>query len=434
MKRKGYYQIDYPMLQESLCCGEYPNGFKAYVIQKKGFSKTFASIGTRYGSIDQRFSTDPNAAPTLVPDGIAHFLEHKLFEQEDGNVLQKYAALGASPNAYTSFDKTAYLFSCTDNFGACLDLLLDYVYKPYFTDENVEKEKGIIGQEIDMYADNPDWNGYFGFLKNMFSVSPVRLEIAGTKESIAQIDKELLYQCHGTFYHPSNMILVVVGNVTPEEVFSRVAATIGAVKTKPLKIKRFFDAEPKEPRVRQSEATFDVATPRFFAGFKDFPTGEPGHERALREIGMMILFELIMGKSTPLYERLYAEGLINASFSIEYTLEQHYAFSCFAGESKNPDEAIRMILAEIETIKQTGLDEVALARILKAYQGRNIRSLDSVESIAHRFLDQIFKECILFDYFGLYERVTLPYLEDLLRTHCNPDYFTVLKLRSKGTN
>ena len=428
MSEKGYYKIEYPVLSETLFCGEYPNGFKAYVIQKPGFSKTYATIATRYGSINNCFSTNKDPNPVSVPDGIAHFLEHKLFEQEDGNVLQKYAALGASPNAYTSFNKTAYLFSCTEQFGVCLDLLLDYVRNPYFTDENVEKEKGIIGQEIDMYADNPEWKGYFGFLKNLYENNPVRLEIAGTKESIAEIDKELLYLCHGTFYHPSNMIMVVVGNVNPDEVFSKIKATIGSVKTKPLKINRIFEAEPEEPHLKTSSEKFDVATPRFFAGFKDLPLLVAGHERALRDIGMAVLFDFMLGKSSPLYEKLYASGIINSTFSIEYTIEENYAFSCMAGESKDPDEAVKMIVEGIEEIKYSGIDQNTIERLLKAHKGKNLRSLDSVEHTAHSFLDLIFKECILFDYFDLYDRITVDYLETLLREHFNQQYFTVSKI------
>ncbi len=428
MSEKGYYKIEYPVLGETLFCGEYPNGFKGYVIQKPGFSKTYATIATRYGSINNCFSTNKDTNPVNVPDGIAHFLEHKLFEQEDGNVLQKYAALGASPNAYTSFNKTAYLFSCTDQFGACLDLLLDYVMNPYFTDENVEKEKGIIGQEIDMYADNPEWKGYFGFLKNLYKNNPVRLEIAGTKESIAEIDKGLLYLCHGTFYHPSNMIMVVVGNVDPDEVFSKIKSTIGSVKTKPLKINRIFETEPEEPNLKTSSEKFDVATPRFFAGFKDLPLTVAGHERALRDIGMTVLFDFMLGKSSPLYEKLYASGLINGTFSIEYTIEENYSFSCMAGESKDPDEAVRMIVEGIEEIKNSGIDQLTIERLLKAHKGKNLRSLDSVERIAHSFLDLIFKECILFDYFDLYDRITVDYLETLLREHFNHQYFTVSKI------
>jgi len=431
MSTDGYYKIDYPILGESLCCGEYPNGFKAYVIQKNGFSKTFASIGTHYGSINSSFLTKFDEKPVVVPDGIAHFLEHKLFEQADGNVLQKYAVLGASPNAYTTFAKTAYLFSCTDNFGSCLDLLLDFVRKPYFTDENVEKEKGIIEQEIDMYEDNAEFKGYFNFLKSMYKVNPVRLEIAGTKESIANITKELLLQCHATFYHPSNMIMVVVGNVDPDEVFSKIAATIGAEDTNPIEIKRITGEEPKALNSAYFEYWMEISTPRFFAGFKDFPKAFSGNEAAIRQIGMSVLLELIMGKSSPLYENLYSLGLINNTFSTEYNIEENYAYSCFGGESKDPDAAKRIIIDEIKRIKKDGFDQEALSRILKSFKGKSIRSLDSIERIASDFLTLNFKGCILFDYFGLYDKITVDYLKELVDEHFDEEFFCLTKILPK---
>ncbi|MEI6132961.1 MAG: pitrilysin family protein [Bacillota bacterium] len=423
-----FSKIDYPSFGETLFHKKYSNGFSAYFIKKKGFTKMFATIGTRYGSIDNCFSTSEETTPICVPDGIAHFLEHKLFEQKDSNVLQKFAALGANPNAYTSFDRTAYHFTCTENFYESFDILLEYVRNPYFTDDNVEKEKGIIAQEIDMYLDNPDWMGYFCFLRNLYQNHPIRLEIAGSKESIAKIDKELLYKCHNTFYNPSNMILVVAGDLEEDLVFSQIAKTIGSEESAPLKINRIIEKDSEVPFLKISKHKFDVGMPRFLAGYKESAGVVFGMDRAKREIGIKLLYSMILGRSSDLYEELYEEGLINGTISSEYMLEDDFSFSCISGDSIDAEKVVGKILQKIAMLKKNGLDNEVFQRVLKARKGRNLRSLDSVESFGGSFFKLIFNDCNLFEYFELYDKITIEYLEELLNNHFDESKFTLTKI------
>ncbi|WP_145614081.1 EF-P 5-aminopentanol modification-associated protein YfmH, partial [Bacillus licheniformis] len=214
--------IEFEQLKETLYYEKMPGGLDVYVLPKEGFNKTYAVFTTKYGSIDNQFVPLGKDEMVRVPDGIAHFLEHKLFEKEDGDVFQQFSRQGASANAFTSFTRTAYLFSSTSNVEENLETLVDFVQDPYFTEKTVEKEKGIIGQEINMYDDNPDWRLFFGLIENMYQEHPVRIDIAGTIESISHITKDLLYECYETFYHPSNMLLFVVGPVDPEAIIRQV--------------------------------------------------------------------------------------------------------------------------------------------------------------------------------------------------------------------
>ena len=215
-------KIEFKQLQEELYHEKLENGLEVYILPKKGFNKTFATFTTKYGSIDNHFVPLGSEEYIKVPDGIAHFLEHKLFEKEDGDVFQQFSKQGASANAFTSFTRTAYLFSSTSNVELNLDTLMDFVQEPYFSEKTVEKEKGIIGQEITMYDDNPDWRLYYGVIQNLYENHPVRIDIAGTVESISHINKDLLYECYGTFYHPSNMLLFVVGPVNVEQTMKQI--------------------------------------------------------------------------------------------------------------------------------------------------------------------------------------------------------------------
>lgn len=212
----------YETLHEELFYEKMDNGLDVYILPKKGFNKTYATFTTNYGSVDNQFVPLGKTEMKRVPDGIAHFLEHKLFEKEDGDVFQQFSKQGASANAFTTFTRTAYLFSSTDNVEKNLETLIDFVQSPYFSDKTVEKEKGIIGQEIRMYDDNPDWRVYFGAIESMYHNHPVKIDIAGTVESIAQITKELLYECYETFYHPSNMLLFVVGPVDEQKIMQQI--------------------------------------------------------------------------------------------------------------------------------------------------------------------------------------------------------------------
>ncbi|AUS98712.1 peptidase M16 [Clostridium thermosuccinogenes] len=412
--------IRFEKINEIMHMHEHSSGLKAFVIPKKGYSKKYATFATHYGSINNEFVVPGEKEAIRVPDGIAHFLEHKLFEQKDGSVMDKFSALGSSPNAYTSFNQTVYLFSCTEKFDENFQLLLNYVQNPYITDESVEKEKGIIGQEIQMYQDDPEWRVFFNLLQAFYRENPVRIDIAGTIESISQINKEVLYKCYNTFYHPSNMVILVVGDVDHEKVFEQVEESIKIKQEKP-EIKRIFPEEPDTVFKNYVEAKLAVATPIFQAGFRDNISEVKGIEALRREVAVKILLNMIMGRSSALYNELYNEGLINSTFDYDYTIEESYAYSMFGGESPDPEKVRDRIVQAIKDIQRNGLDRNSYDRIRKAMTGRFLKQLNSVERISHTFMSVYFKGVTIFDYFDVYDKITFEYVNSTFAEHFNLD-------------
>ncbi len=334
------------------------NGLRMYVIPKKGYARKYAVYATKYGSIDNEFRADNEKQPTKVPDGIAHFLEHKLFEEEKGNIFNEFSKLGAQPNAYTNFTTTAYLFYTTDNFLESLNLLLNFVSRPYFTDENVNKEKGIIAQEIRMYHDNPNWRVYFNLLKALYKNHPVRIDIAGTIESINSIDKDMLYKCYKTFYNPSNMVLAIVGDVDPDRVFKETEDIIKRLDLpSSTRIERLYPGEPYDVNKGRIQETMEVSTPLFAIGFKERNTGVKGKELMERDIITNICLDLLIGKSSRLYNKLYDQGLINETFEKGYSGQVEYGFSMIAGESSDPQRVVAAVMDEINLMNKEGLDD-----------------------------------------------------------------------------
>lgn len=412
--------IEYKNINETMHTFEHKSGLKCFVIPKKGYSKKFATFATHYGSINNQFIVPGDNEITTVPDGIAHFLEHKLFEQKDGSVMDKFSQLGSNPNAYTSFAQTAYLFSCTDKFEDNFNLLLDFVQNPYITEESVEKEKDIIGQEIRMYEDNPNWRVFFNLLDAFYEKNPVKIDIAGSIESISKINKDILYTCYNTFYHPSNMIIVVVGDVDAVKVFEQIDRSITASSSKP-EIKRIFPDEPDKVNKSYVEQKLAVAMPLFQMGYKDTGFSSKGMDSLMREVSVKILLEMIMGRSSKLYNKLYNEGLINNSFEFDYSIEETYAYSSFGGESRDPIKVKDMVLEEITSLQQTGLDMETYERIRRAHKGRFVKQLNSVERIAHHFVSVYFKEVNLFDYMEVYDKISFEYVNKIFKEHFTAD-------------
>ena len=308
---------------------EQESGLRVFVCPKKGYSSTYAIFGTAYGSVNNCFLFPGDPQPVEVPPGIAHFLEHKLFENEKEDAFVRYARTGASANAYTSFDKTCYLFSCSQNFEASLEILLDFVQTPYFTPETVQKEQGIIGQEIRMGLDDPERRVVWNLLAALYHSHPVRLDIAGSVESIARIDADLLYRCYRAYYRPENMALCIAGNVEPDSVFAAVDHLIrpAEVQGRPQSV---FPAEPQDVVTARTEQHFPVAVPLFQLGFK-----ERAEKRAdsRRMVETEILLELLASESSSLYRSLLDRGWINPSFGCEYFEGPGYAAVLFGGES-----------------------------------------------------------------------------------------------------
>ena len=385
---------------ESYVMAVHPSGLKIYILEKPQYNSAYAVFGTKYGSIDTCFSV--NGEKTQVPEGIAHFLEHKLFESEDGDAFTKYAATGAYANAYTSFDRTCYLFSCSDRFYDNLKILLDFVQSPYFTAETVQKEQGIIGQEIRMYDDSPEWRVMFNMLLAMYKNHPVRIDIAGTVESIAEIDDKLLYKCYNTFYNPSNMFICIAGNVNSEKVLSQIN---GAIKTnEPIEIERIGCDEPDAVSQSYVEQKLAVAQPLFCFGYKEV-LDKP--ERTVKEkIRTAILLEIIAGDASPLYKKLINEGLINDEFSTEYFTGNGYSAVIFEGESSNPQRVAEEIKAEVERLKTDGIDKKLFSAVRSGMYGEAVRAFNSVESIATRLVDCAMSDSGLFDELKYLKTVT----------------------------
>ncbi len=378
-------EITVPRTGETVFKGVHPTGLPIYVLPKAGYTSTYAVIATRYGSVDTTFQVD--GKPLTVPAGIAHYLEHKLFENEDCDAFQKYAATGASANAYTGFGQTAYLFSCTDNVEASLRILLDFVQDPYFTPENVEKERGIIGQEIRMCEDDPDRLAMFRVLQMLYKNHPVRIDIAGTVESIAKITPELLYDCYHTFYNLHNMALVVSGNITKELVEYVADETLKPAK--PFTLERQAVEEPTAVETHRSEDTMPISSPLFYIGFKE-PVAKGYLHNAEELMAAEVLLELLAGRGSALYTHLMEGGLINETFGSGYFEGSGYAAFLFSGETCDPDAVARALILEIDRVKREGIDQTRFTEERNALYGRLIAGLNDVENCGDWLLDDHF--------------------------------------------
>ncbi|GIN83633.1 peptidase M16 [Heyndrickxia sporothermodurans] len=425
-------KIAFEQLKETLYYEKMNNGLDVYLLPKEGFSKTFATFTTKYGSIDNDFVPINKDDFQRVPDGIAHFLEHKLFEKEDGDVFQQFSKQGASANAFTTFNRTAYLFSSTTNVEKNLETLIDMVQSPYFTEKTVEKEKGIIGQEITMYDDNPDWRLYFGIIENMYQNHPVKIDIAGTIESITPITDQLLYECYHTFYHPSNMLIFVVGPINPEQ-------TMELIRNNQLKkdykempeIKRRFEQEPSLVAEKKRVLRMNVQTPKCLVGVKACDVNQNGKEMLKNELTINILLDMLFGKSSENYFQLYNEGLIDETFSYDYTQENGFGFSMVGGDTEQPDllaDKLQKIMLEAKNGQH--LTEAALERTKKKKIGGFLRQLNSPDFIANQFTRYSFNEMNLFDVVPSLEDITFSDLKKSAEQFFAEDRMTVCQVVS----
>ncbi|GAF12941.1 peptidase [Bacillus sp. JCM 19046] len=425
--------IEFKQLEETLYYEQLDNGLDVYILPKKGFHKTFATFTTKYGSIDNAFVPLGQTEPVQVPDGIAHFLEHKMFESEEGDVFHTFGKQGASANAFTSFTRTAYLFSSTTNVNENVETLLDFVQHPYFTDETVEKEKGIIAQEITMYDDNPDWRAYFGTIENMYKSHPVKIDIAGTIPSINQITKEDLYTCYETFYHPNNMLLFIVGSVEPEEMMALVKKN-QAAKTfaEPTEIDRRVDDEGSRAHKANHEINMPIQTPKLFVGFKEKQPTRQGEELLKYELSINVLLDLMFGPSSEAHEELYDNGYIDDSFSFDFTAEKGFGFSIIGGDTQHPEELKQKIEETIQTFKQGALSAEDANRALKKKIGTFLRALNSPEFIANEFTRYRFNDMNLFDVLPVLESLEAKDLETVLHEHFLAEQQTVVTVKDEA--
>lgn len=396
-------EIKNELLNDSYFEIDHKSGFKIFVYPKENYSSAYAVFGTKYGSIDTCFRVEGNEEFTTVPEGIAHFLEHKLFESEELDAFARYAKTGASANAYTSFDKTCYLFQCSGNFEKSLEILLDFVSNPYFTEQTVQKEQGIIGQEIKMYQDEPGWESLFALLRAMYHNHPVKVDIAGTVESISHITAELLYECYETFYNPANMALAVVGNVTTEQVLEIADRMLKPKESK--KIERKFQIEPETVVQDTIVRNLAVSMPIFAIGYKEKITTPT---RTLKEtLESNILLDIIGGKTSQLYEEMLTDGLINTTFDIEYFEGFCYSAHIFNGESTEPEKVRERINNEIEKMKKQGVDKETFDRIKKKHYGGFIMNFNDIDSLANALIAGYFNGDGLYDQLEVLESITL---------------------------
>ena len=396
------------------------NGLVVMVVPKKNVTKKYMIWGTNYGSNDSQFIVPGEKEITTVPNGVAHFLEHKLFEQENGtNSLDVLTALGVDANAYTTNDHTAYLFQSTDNFYEAMDEFMNYVQHPYFTDENVEKEKGIIGQEIMMYDDYPDWRVYINTLNAMYYENPIKIDIIGTIETVNKIDKEILYKCYNTFYNPSNMLLVICGDFEPEKIIEEVKKRL-IDKKQAGEIKRIYPDEKEEIVQEKIEQKLSLSEPLYMIGIKDKPNDTASSEEKVKKhIAIQALLNLIFGRSSILYQRLYNEGSIYGLPSLDYEFGKTYSHILITGQSNNPEKVFQEFKKEVENFKNNGINKEDLERIKKMMYGDYVREYDDVADISRNILSDYFKGINSFDYLdeiqGINEDVLMQFLKEVFQ-------------------
>lgn len=405
-------------LRERLYEIDHSSGLKIFVMPKANYKSTYAVFGTKYGSIDTCFKRSDQKEYTRVPEGIAHFLEHKLFESEELDAFTRYAETGASANAFTSFDKTCYLFQCSDRFADSLKILLDFVTHPYFTKETVEKEQGIIGQEITMYYDVPGWMSTFNLLRCLYKNHPVRIDIAGTVESISQITDKLLYDCYHTFYNLNNMALAVVGNVTPEEVIKVCDEMLK--KSEDVTIERVFDEEPRDIVKSYEEYCLAVSMPVFSFGYKE-ACKTP--QRTVQEtVEMEILLEILAGETSNLYSSLFEKGLINSTFSKEYFTGNGYEAVIFEGESTDAKAVAQAIKEEVARLRKEGISDQAFESARRSLYGREIMSYNVTDDVANAVIGCYFAGYSIFDPLEVYKNVKKEDVEKLLSEKLDEKY------------
>lgn len=394
MNKTEYEQINETLYHEVL-----PNGLTVYLLPKNDYHKTYGLFSTNYGSIDNEFIPYGEKEKVKVPDGIAHFLEHKLFEKEDGDVFQLFGQQGASANAFTSFTKTSYLFSTTDQVEKNLTTLIDFVQAPYFTEETVNKEKGIIGQEIQMYEDDPNWRMFFGILNNLYPTHPLHIDIAGTVESIDKITAQDLYTCYRTFYQPSNMVLFVVGKMEPEKLMKLIRENQEEKNFPPKQeIVRYFPENTKEI-IKQSALEAAITRNKFVLGIKGLDTlPQEGTELLRYKTAINLLFQMILGNTSRNYLAMYNQGIIDDSFGFEFSLDREFHFADFSGDTDEPEKAAEKIKEIVLGFADDPeVSEMNLDLLKKKMLGQYFQSLNSIEYIANQFTQSLFGDRTLFD-------------------------------------
>ena len=408
-------------LREQYYYYKHSSGLGILLYPMEGFSSAYAIFGTHYGSIDTAFKTQKDTNFVTVPEGIAHFLEHKLFESEDGDAFTLFSKTGACANAFTSFEKTCYLFSTTANFEESLKALITFVQDPYFTQKTVEKEQGIIGQEIRMYEDDPNWRVFFNLLTALYHNHPVRIDIAGTSDSIAKIDAELLYRCYHTFYNLNNMVVAVAGNFDPDSAAKIIEDHLKDCEK--VEVTASVPADPETVVQREYVQQLPVAVPLFNIGYKETPPASKD------ELKVQIEYELILaamaGKGSELYKSLYEEGLINDTFGKEVFCGRGYLANIFAGESRNPRLVMEKISQEAEQFRKTGLDEATFERVRKMLYGSAVMTFNDVDTVANELVSAYFSGHSIYDTLDIIAGLSREEVNELLSSSFHKDRLSI---------
>jgi len=410
MNKLNFLKTENKIINEQFYSAKF-NGLNVIHVPKNDFNGKYAVYATKYGSVNNKFNFGNNYFD--VPAGIAHFLEHKMFEKEDGDAFAKYAKTGASANAYTSFDVTAYLFSCTENFYESLEILVNLVNTPWFTEQTVQKEMGIIGQEIGMILDRPNNSVFYNLLECLFVNHPVRVQIAGSSDSISKITPELLYTCYNAFYNPANMVLVLSGNIDTDKAIDVLSKNMN--NAKPQEVKNIFDEEPKDIFMAEKTVKMPVSKPIFEIGIKDnigYLTGKP---LVKHNIISGIILDVIASRSNPFYARLYESGLINSKFSAWNYCRESYGMFAFSGESDEPDKVACELRKEIEKLCKSGVSTDDFVKFKNKSYGHWLNSFDNVEEIADEYMDCYLRGVTPLDTFDIYSNLNINDINDELK-------------------
>ena len=423
---------NYELIDEKVFEHELDNGLKLFIIPKPGFQKTFVTYTTQFGSLDNHFKPLGSNEFVKVPDGVAHFLEHKLFEKEEEDLFTAFAEENAQANAFTSFDRTSYLFSATNHLESNIKRLLTMVETPYFTEETVNKEKGIIAEEIKMYQEQPGYKLMFNTLRAMYSKHPIRVDIAGSVDSIYDITKDDLYLCYETFYHPSNMVLFVVGDVDPQSIVDLVDNhEKQRNKTNQPQIERAQIKEPEEVNTHTVTEKMKLQSPRLMLGFKNQPLNESSEKYVQRDLEMTFFYELIFGEETDFYQDLLNKDLIDETFGYQFVLEPSYSFSIITSATQQPDELKELLINELKKYRGHLADQEAFDLLKKQFIGEFISSLNSPEYIANQYAKLYFEGVSVFDMLEIVENITLESVNETSKLFLDFDHLVDSRLELK---
>lgn len=421
----------YEAISEIIYSEEMENGLMVYLLPKPEMAKTYGLFSTNYGSIDQTFVPIGEDKKVTVPEGVAHFLEHKLFEKEDRDVFADFGKQGASPNAYTSFTKTAYLFSATNHIEKNVETLIDFVQDPYFSEQSVEKEKGIIAQEITMYDDQPDWQSFMGTIKSMFQNHPVNIDIAGTVDSINSITKDELYTCYNTFYHPENMTLFIAGNFDAEKMMQLIKQNQAAKDFKKMdKIEREFPDEPVEVAMKENKIIMPVSIPKCTIGIKESIAELKKEAFLKKDLLQSMVLDHYFSKGGQFYQTLYDEKLIDSSFYFETNLEKNFGYSFIGSNTDQPEQFAAKVKALLLSTNNASLSAEEFERSKKKKIGKLLRAMNSLEFIANQSIHYHTLELDFFQVIPTIQALTLEEVNHFVRNWIKEDRLAVCTIAS----